>query len=249
LENHRLFSAALLGRTIKKEGLFMKAKRLGFISCLAVTALITSPLLGEQQKKSVKTSHSRINRTAPRTTQIVAAHQRSVNSSHKISRSDTGAQRYVGTRQYSASRYYTQNRYVSQGYYGGRRYYYGSPRYDYGGSAYPYYRYYSSWPSASYGYYPYTYYGNYPYPDYGGYANSYSYYQPGYTYYQRGYGYDDATVAAVQRRLGELGYNVGIVDGVVGPQTRAAIAAFQSTHGMVVDGVITTRLLDRMGLT
>jgi hypothetical protein len=226
----------------------MKAKCLGFIGCLAVIALITSPLLGEQQKKSIKTSHSRIHRTAPRTTQVMSGPQRNTNSSYRSTRSYAGTQRYVGTRQYSARRYYAQNRYVGQSYYGGRRYYY-SPRYDYGGTAYPYYGYYSSWPSASYGYYPRAYYGNYPYSYYGGYANSYSYYQPGYTYYQRGYGYDDATVAAVQRRLGELGYNVGIVDGVVGPQTRAAIAAFQSGHGMIVDGVITTRLLDRMGLT
>lgn len=53
---------------------------------------------------------------------------------------------------------------------------------------------------------------------------------------------------AVQRRLGELGYYHGVVDGVIGPQTRAAIAAFEGAHGMIVDGIITTRLLDRMGL-
>jgi hypothetical protein len=227
----------------------MKARGLGFIGCLAATALITSPLLGEQQKKSVTTSHSRIHRAAPQTTQVMARSQRNVNSSYRGTRHYAATQKYVGTRQYSGSRYYTQNRYAGRGYYGGGRYYYGGPRYSYGGSTYPYYGYYSSWPSASYGYYPYAYYGNSPYSYDGGYANTYSYYQPGYTYYQRGYGYDDATVAAVQRRLGELGYDAGIVDGVVGPQTRAAIAAFQSTHGMVVDGAITTRLLNRMGLT
>jgi hypothetical protein len=214
----------------------MKAKSLGFIGCLAATALITSPLLGEQQKKSVTTSHSRIDRAAPRTTQLVARSQRNINSFYRGTRHYSAAPKYVGTWQYSGSRYYTQNRYAGRGYY-------------YGGSTYPYYGYYSSWPSASYGYYPYAYYGNSPYSYNGGYANSYSYYQPGYTYYQRGYGYDDATVAAVQRRLGELGYDPGMVDGVAGPQTRAAIAAFQSTHGMVVDGAITARLLDRMGLT
>ncbi|PYL04368.1 MAG: hypothetical protein DME31_03830 [Verrucomicrobia bacterium] len=67
-------------------------------------------------------------------------------------------------------------------------------------------------------------------------------------YYQPGYGYDTATVAAVQRRLGELGYYRGMVDGVIGPQTRGAIAASESRHGMSVDGMITTRLLDRIGL-
>jgi Putative peptidoglycan binding domain len=228
----------------------MKAKHLSFMGCLAATALIASPLLAEQQKKSVTTSHSRIHRTAPRTAQVMAGSQRNISPSYGNTRRYTGTQRYVGSnRQYSSSRYYTQNRYAGRGYNGGTRYYNGDPRYYYGGSSYPYYGYYSSWPSASYGYYPYASYGSYPYSYYGSYGNSYSYYQPRYTYYQRAYGYDDATVAAVQRRLGELGYDSGIVDGVVGPQTRAAIAAFQSTHGMVVDGVITTRLLDRMGLT
>jgi hypothetical protein len=126
------------------------------------------------------------------------------------------------------------------GYNGGTRYYYGGPSYYFGGSGYPYYGY-SSWPYASYGYYPYSYYAGYPYSYYGGYSNAYSYYQPG-------YGYDTATVAAVQRRLGELGYYHGVVDGIMGSQTRAAIAAFESTHGMIVDGMITTRLLNRMGV-
>jgi hypothetical protein len=81
----------------------------------------------------------------------------------------------------------------------------------------------------------------YPYSYYGGYSNAYSNYQPG-------YGYDTATVAAVQRRLSELGYYHGVVDDTMRPQTRAAIAAFESTHGMIVDGMITTRLLNRMGV-
>ena len=43
-------------------------------------------------------------------------------------------------------------------------------------------------------------------------------------------------VAQVQRRLGELGYYHGIVDGIMGPQTRAAVAAYEGTHNLVVDG-------------
>jgi hypothetical protein len=35
-------------------------------------------------------------------------------------------------------------------------------------------------------------------------------------------------VAAVQRRLGQLGYYRGVIDGVIGPQTRGAIAAFEA---------------------
>jgi len=218
----------------------MKTKRLGLITSLAATVLIASPVLGAPKKKSA-TSQSRSQRMTPRTTQVTRAYQRGINSSQVGARHYAGTQRYVGTRQYSGGRYYTQNRYTGRGYYGGTRYYYGGPGYYYGGSGYPNYGYYSSWPSASYGYYPYGYYGGYPYSYYGGYANSYSYYRPGYVN-------DDATVAAVQRRLGELGYYHGVVDGVIGPQTRAAIAAFESRHGMMVDGVITTPLLDRMGL-
>jgi hypothetical protein len=205
----------------------MKPKRLWFIGSLAATALIASPVLGAPHKKSAATSKSRAQPIAPRTTQVTPAYQRGTNSSYMGTRHYVGTQRYAGTRQYLGNRYYTQNRYS------GAAGYYGSPSYYYGGSSYPYYGYYSSWPSASYGYYPYTYYGGYPY---------------GYSYYQPGYSYDVASVAAVQRRLGELGYYHGVVDGVIGPQTRGAIAAFEGTHGMIVDGLITTRLLDRMGL-
>ena len=218
----------------------MKTKRLALISSLAATVLIASPVFGAPKKKSA-TSESPRHRMAPRTTQVTPAYQRG-KSSYMGTRQYAGTQRYVGTRQYSGGRYYTQNRYAGRGYYSGNRYYSGGPNYYYGGSGYPYYGYYSSWPSASYGYYPYSYYGGYPYSYYGGYSGSYSYYQPR-------YGYDDSTVAAVQRRLGELGYYQGVVDGIIGPQTRAAIAGFESTHGMIVDGVITTRLLDRIGLS
>ncbi|PYJ22658.1 MAG: hypothetical protein DME92_03160 [Verrucomicrobia bacterium] len=34
----------------------------------------------------------------------------------------------------------------------------------------------------------------------------------------------------------------------MGPRTRAAISAYESTHGLVVDGMITPQLLDRMGV-
>jgi N-acetylmuramoyl-L-alanine amidase len=55
-------------------------------------------------------------------------------------------------------------------------------------------------------------------------------------------------VAAVQRRLGQLGYYHGVVDGVIGPQTRGAIAAFESRNGLAVDGTISRPLLDTLGL-
>jgi peptidoglycan hydrolase-like protein with peptidoglycan-binding domain len=52
----------------------------------------------------------------------------------------------------------------------------------------------------------------------------------------------------LQRRLGELGYYHRLVGRSHGPRTRAAIAAYESTHNLVVDGTITPRLLARMGL-
>ena len=55
-------------------------------------------------------------------------------------------------------------------------------------------------------------------------------------------------MVAVQRRLGQLGYYHGIVDGVVGPRTRGAIAAFESRNGLVVDGRISRPLIDTLGL-
>src|SRR5262249_27600510 len=120
----------------------------------------------------------------------------------------SGARGYAG-RQYSGTRYH-------------------------GGGSYPYYSYDSGWPylnwgyGTSSGYYPYSYWGGYPY---GGYNTYYSYYRPA-------YGYNASMVAALQRRLGQLGYYHGVVDGVAGPRTRDAIAAFESRNGLVVDGLV-----------
>jgi hypothetical protein len=73
---------------------------------------------------------------------------------------------------------------------------------------------------------------------YSGYNNYYSYYTPA-------HGYNGSIVAAVQRRLGQLGYYRGVVDG---PQTRSAIAAFENRNGMAVDETISPPLLDTLGL-
>jgi peptidoglycan hydrolase-like protein with peptidoglycan-binding domain len=88
------------------------------------------------------------------------------------------------------------------------------------------------------GYYPYSYGGGYPYS---GYNNYYSYYTPT-------YGCNASMLAAVQRRLGQLGYYHGVVDGVIGPQTRGGIVAFESRNGLAVDGTISRPLLTTLGL-
>ena len=211
----------------------MKMKRLVFVSCLAAVGLVASPILGAPQKRSVATSQARPQRMAPRTTQVMPAHSRSANSSNMGTARHVGTRQFARTGQYSTTRNYAGRSYAGTRYYGNGGYYYGGPSYYGSGFGYPYYNSYSYWPGASYSYYPYSYYG--------GYANTYSYYQPA-------YGYDSATVAAVQRRLAELGFYHGVVDGVMGPRTRAAITAFEDTHGMGVDGTITAALLDRMGL-
>jgi len=218
----------------------MKTKRFVFVSCLAASALIVSPALSKPVKKSAGHS-SRPHRIAARTTQVTPTHRY-----NQHTRSSMGNARYYSGTRYSGSRSYAGRRYSGTRYYNGTpRYgantYYGGNRY-YGGGSYPYSSYYSGWPysnlGVSWGYYPYSYRSGYPYSSYN---NYYSYYTPG-------YGYNGSMVAAVQRRLGELGYYHGAVDGVIGPRTRGAIAAFESRNGLVVDARISRPLLSRLGL-
>ena len=46
------------------------------------------------------------------------------------------------------------------------------------------------------------------------------------------------TVEGIQARLNNLGYNSGIVDGIVGPLTSQALKEFQTDHGLEADGQI-----------
>lgn len=95
--------------------------------------------------------------------------------------------------------------------------------------------------------YPYGY--GYGYPYYGSYPYGYGYYGPRTTVYASSGINDDATVAAVQRRLARGGYYHGSIDGVIGPATRVAIRSFERNNGLPIDGVIDTQLLRTMGLT
>ncbi len=236
----------------------MKTKRLLFISCLAAGALIASPSFGKPAKKSAGMSQFKAKSVASHTTQVMRNDHHNQNINRMGGMGTTrynGGTRYSGTRsyaarQYSGTRYYGGSRYAGTRYYGNTGYYGGTPYYygngwGYGSSSvWPYvaasvapYVASSLW-APGYNRYPYWYYGGYPYS---GYNNSYSYYAPT-------YGYNGSTVAAVQRRLGRLGYYHGVVDGVMGPQTRSAIAAFESRNGMSVDGTISRPLLDTLGV-
>lgn len=94
----------------------------------------------------------------------------------------------------------------------------------------------------------YPYYG-YGYPYYGSYPYGYGYYnRPRAVIYAETAYTDDATVAAVQRRLARGGYYHGSIDGVIGNRTRVAIRAFERNNGLRVDGRIDRQLLRTMGL-
>jgi len=96
--------------------------------------------------------------------------------------------------------------------------------------------------------YPYGYGYGYGYPYYDAYPYGYGYYSPRVEVYATNGINDDATVAAVQRRLARGGYYHGSIDGVIGPGTRTAIRAFERNNRLPVDGIIDPQLLRTMGL-
>jgi len=53
---------------------------------------------------------------------------------------------------------------------------------------------------------------------------------------------DEHMVIVGQRALIQLGYNVGSIDGVMGPATHQAILAFQKDRGLAQDGQLTPAL-------
>ena len=53
-------------------------------------------------------------------------------------------------------------------------------------------------------------------------------------------------VRRAQTALASRGYDVGPVDGIMGPRTGAAIQAFQSDHGLAPDGRVTSELIERL---
>ena len=57
---------------------------------------------------------------------------------------------------------------------------------------------------------------------------------------------DEPTIRYVEHALWRLGYDVGSVDGVVGPRTRLAIETFQRRVGLAADGDVTPPLVERI---
>ncbi len=50
----------------------------------------------------------------------------------------------------------------------------------------------------------------------------------------------------LQALLGKAGFDAGVVDGVIGSQTRAAVRAYQKSHGIIEDGYPNLALIERL---
>ncbi len=92
--------------------------------------------------------------------------------------------------------------------------------------------------------YPYDYYG-YPY-NYG--PSFYGGFDEGYYDDQGGVGQDSDPVAAAQERLTEQANYRGEVDGILGPETRRAIARYQRNNGLRLIGRLTPDTLQALEL-
>jgi len=54
--------------------------------------------------------------------------------------------------------------------------------------------------------------------------------------------HEGEVVTRVQNALKRLGLDPGKIDGVFGPATERAVTEFQTTHGLVADGVVDQRM-------
>jgi putative chitinase len=62
-------------------------------------------------------------------------------------------------------------------------------------------------------------------------------------------GNSGAAVAQLQQRLKDLGFDIGVIDGVFGPGTEAAVIAFQKSQQLGADGVAGPQTLAALDLT
>ncbi len=56
-------------------------------------------------------------------------------------------------------------------------------------------------------------------------------------------------VKEIQRKLNELGFSVGNVDGIFGSKTLAAVKKFQKSRGLTVDGIVGTNTAKALGIS
>ncbi|PYL64865.1 MAG: hypothetical protein DMF20_09790 [Verrucomicrobia bacterium] len=94
--------------------------------------------------------------------------------------------------------------------------------------------------------FPFYFDAGYWYPAWGYYPDSY------YSYDGPIYGYNDLppdeVIANVQTQLYNEGYYNGPIDGILGPDTRAAIADYQADHGLAVTAAIDQPTVESLGL-
>jgi hypothetical protein len=232
---------------------FMNTKRLIFLACFALVVFTASVALagGRGHSSSGRPSASRpaivqsASRFTPAVRNSAARVQRWNGNWNNVNRNldrRTNWSRWNGDRRHCDRR----SRVVFVGSFGFPWYY--SYPYSYG---YPYGYYpYSSYPSGYYSssYYPSNgyYQGDAVYGDDAGYNGDSAYYNGSRS--GRGPFASGSTVAQVQRTLANEGYYKGDIDGEFGSRTHYAIRAYQRTHNLPVDGTITNRLLQRMGL-
>jgi Putative peptidoglycan binding domain len=95
--------------------------------------------------------------------------------------------------------------------------------------------------------FPFFFDAGYWYPAWGYYPDSY------YPYDGPIYGYNDLppdeVIANVQTQLYNEGYYDGPIDGILGPDTRAAIADYQADHGLAVTAAVDEPTVESLGLT
>jgi hypothetical protein len=60
--------------------------------------------------------------------------------------------------------------------------------------------------------------------------------------------YSDREVANVQQNLHRLGYYTGTADGILGPNTEAAIQGYQLAHHLPVTGLLDSGMLSQLGI-
>src|SRR6266436_6399634 len=112
-----------------------------------------------------------------------------------------------------------------------------------GSFGFPYWGWGWGYPYGSYGYgYPYGYDYGYGYPYGYGYDYNYGNYYGDAGYGDQGYGYSDrhrgeSSVAQLQRRLASAGYYHGAIDGLMGPETRRAIRAYERSQNQCEYGM------------